>query len=121
MPKSANAANNVHELEEAIEGMLNEIDELSHATAADSEPTSVPAEQIRQQAQSEAASELRTELDDLRGDYQVLLDSNRAIKRDTASLSEANRALQGEVAGLNADKQALADEVAELKGPAQNY
>lgn len=104
-----------HELEEAIEGMLNEIDELSHATVADSGPTSGPAEQIQQQAQPEAASELRKELDALRGEYEALLDSNRAIERDTASLSEANRVLQGEVTGLNADKRALAGEVAELK------
>ena len=108
-----------HELEEAIEGMLKEIDELSHAAAAHSEPGSDSAEQIQEQAQSESASELRQELDALRGEYEALLDSNRAIKRDTDSLSEANRALQGEVAGLNADKQALADEVAELKDKLQ--
>jgi hypothetical protein len=108
-----------NELEDDIERMLSEIDELSHAAAIDSEPTSDLAEQTRQQAQSEAASELRQELNALRGEYNALLDSNRAIKRYTDSSNEEKRALQDEVTGLNADKQALADEVAKLKDQLQ--
>lgn len=104
-----------HELEEVIEGMLGEFDGLSHATVAESDISSEHSEHFEQQAQSETASELRKELNVLRGEYDALLDSNSAIKRDTDSLSEANRVLQGEVTGLNSDKQALADEVAELK------
>lgn len=104
-----------HELEEAIEGMLNEIDELLHATVAESEARSETANDIQQQTRSEADPQLREDFDALQRENAALVDSNRAIKQDTDSLREANRALQGEVTGLNADKKALADEVAELR------
>ena len=94
-----------HELEEAIEGMLNEIDELSHAAVADSELGSGAAEQIQEKAQSESDSKMQSEL--------------QALKLENELLEASNRDFEGEVAGLNADKQALADEVAELKDKLQ--
>ncbi len=107
-----------HELEEAIEGILTGIDELAHATAAESEalPNTVPDVQ---QVQSEANQHLQEKLDALRLEYETLLQSNRALTQDADSMGEANRALQGEVTGLNADKQALTDEVGELRDQLQ--
>ena len=99
-----------HELEVTIEGMLQEIDGLPHAIAAEADSAGHV-----QQAQSEVDAQLRKELDALKREHDALVDSNRTLTQDADSLSEANRALQGEVAGLNADKQALADEVAELR------
>jgi len=104
-----------HDLEVTIEGMLNEIDELSHTVAVESEPIPELSGEIQQQAQSEADQQLREELDALKLEHETLVDSNRALTQDADSMGDANRALQGEVTGLNADKQALADEVAELR------
>ena len=104
-----------HDLEETIEGMLHEIDKLSHAAAAEAEPAAAPAEDIQQQAQSEADSQLREELNLLRGEYESLLSSNHTLKQDSASIEGKVRALEGEIAGLNADKQTLTEEVAELR------
>ena len=104
-----------HDLEETIEGMLHEIDKLSHAAAAEAEPAAAPAEDIQQQAQSEADSQLREELNALRGEYESLLSSNHTLKQDSASIEDKVRALEGEIVGLNADKQTLTGEVAELR------
>ena len=104
-----------HDLEETIEGMLHEIDKLSHAAAAEAEPAAAPAEDIQQQAQSEADSQLREELNALRGEYESLLSSNHTLKQDSASIEDKVRALEGEIAGLNADKLTLTEEVAELR------
>ena len=104
-----------HDLEETIEGMLHEIDKLSHAAAAEAEPAAAPAEDIQQQAQSEADSQLREELNALRGEYESLISSNHALKQDSASIEGKVRALEGEIAGLNADKLTLTEEVAELR------
>ena len=104
-----------HDLEETIEGMLHEIDKLSHAAAAEAEPAAAPAEDIQQQAQSEADSQLRDELNALRGEYEALISSNHALKQDSASIEDKVRALEGEIAGLNADKLTLTEEVAELR------
>ncbi len=104
-----------HDLEETIEGMLHEIDKLSHAAAAEAEPAAAPAEDIQQQAQSEADSQLREELNALRGEYEALISSNHALKQDSASIEGKVRALEGEIAGLNADKLTLTEEVAELR------
>ena len=104
-----------HDLEETVEGMLHEIDKLSHAAAAEAEPAAVPAEDIQQQAQSEADSQLREELNALRGEYESLLSSNHTLKQDSASIEDKVRALEGEIAGLNADKLTLTEEVAELR------
>ena len=104
-----------HDLEETIEGMLHEIDKLSHAAAAEAEPAAAPAEDIQQQAQSEADSQLRDELNALRGEYESLLSSNHTLKQDSASIEDKVRALEGEIAGLNADKLTLTEEVAELR------
>ena len=104
-----------HDLEETVEGMLHEIDKLSHAAAAEAEPAAVPAEDIQQQAQSEADSQLREELNALRGEYESLLSSNHTLKQDSASIEGKVRALEGEIAGLNADKLTLTEEVAELR------
>ena len=104
-----------HDLEETIEGMLHEIDKLSHAAAAEAEPAAAPAEDIQQQAQSEADSQLREELNALRGEYESLLSSNHTLKQDSASIEGKVRALEGEIAGLNADKLTLTEEVAELR------
>ena len=104
-----------HDLEETIEGMLHEIDKLSHAVVAEAEPAAAPAEDIQQQAQSEADSQLREELNALRGEYEALISSNHALKQDSASIEDKVRALEGEIAGLNADKLTLTEEVAELR------
>ena len=104
-----------HDLEETIEVMLHEIDKLSHAAAAEAEPAAAPAEDIQQQAQSEADSQLREELNALRGEYESLLSSNHTLKQDSASIEDKVRALEGEIAGLNADKLTLTEEVAELR------
>ena len=104
-----------HDLEETIEGMLHEIDKLSHAAAAEAEPAAAPTEDIQQQAQSEADSQLREELNLLRGEYESLISSNHALKQDSASIEGKVRALEGEIAGLNADKLTLTEEVAELR------
>ena len=104
-----------HDLEETIEGMLHEIDKLSHAAAAEAEPAAAPAEDIQQQAQSEADSQLREELNALRGEYESLLSSNHTLKQDSASIEDKVRALEGEIAGLNADKLTLTEEVAEVR------
>ena len=104
-----------HDLEETIEGMLHEIDKLSHAAAAEAEPAAAPAEDIQQQAQSEADSQLRDELNALRGEYESLLSSNHTLKQDSASIEGKVRALEGEIAGLNVDKQTLTEEVAGLR------
>ena len=104
-----------HDLEETIEGMLHEIDKLSHAAAAEAEPAAAPAEDIQQQAQSEADSQLREELNALRGEYEALISSNHTLKQDSASIEGKVRALEGEIAGLNVDKQTLTEEVAGLR------
>ena len=104
-----------HDLEETIEGMLHEIDKLSYAAAAEAEPAAAPAEDIQQQAQSEADSQLREELNALRGEYESLRSSNHTLKQDSASIEDKVRALEGEIAGLNADKLTLTEEVAELR------
>ena len=104
-----------HDLEETIEGMLHEIDKLSHAAAAEAEPAAAPAEDIQLQPQLEAYSELQDELNLLRGEYEALISSNHALKQDSASIEGKVRALEGEIAGLNADKLTLTEEVAELR------
>ena len=104
-----------HDLEETIEVMLHEIGELSHTAAAEAKPAAAPEGDIQQQPQSEAGSQLREELNALRGEYESLISSNHALKQDSASIKDRVRALEGEITGLNADKQTLTEEVAELR------
>ena len=116
-----------HDLEDAIERILSEIDDLAqNADTPDDDPAtgapflseteaSADSAETQQQAQSEADSQLRDELNLLRGEYEALISSNHTLKQDSASIEGKVRALEGEIAGLNADKLTLTEEVAELR------
>ena len=102
-----------HDLEDAIERILSEIDDLAqNADTPDYDPStdapilseteaSADSAEAQPQPQLEAYSELQDELNALRGEYESLLSSNRT--------------LEGEITGLNADKQTLTEVVAELR------
>ena len=102
-----------HDLEDAIERILSEIDDLAQNADApyDDLSTSAPilseteasadSAETQPQPQLEAHSELQDELNALKGKYESLLSGSRAI--------------EGEITGLNADKQILTEEVAELR------
>ena len=105
-----------HELEDAVERMLTDIDALAQNRTIPSEDASLEIDSsTATQAQAEANSELRDELRALKEDYDSLLGSSSALKEQNESMSEANRTLEGEVSGLTADRQTLADDVAELR------
>ena len=116
-----------HDLEDAIERILSEINDLAqNADTPDDDPAtgapilseteaSADSAETQPQPQLEAYSELQDELNALRGEYESLLSSNHALKQDSASIEDKVRALEGEIAGLNADKQTLTEEVAELR------
>ena len=105
-----------HELEDAVERMLTDIDALAQNRTIPSEDASLEIDSSTvTQAQAEANSELRDELRALKEDYDSLLGSSSALKEQNESMSEANRTLEGEVSGLTADRQTLADDVAELR------
>lgn len=104
------------EIEDAIEGMLTDIDALApNETVSYKDASPEIDSSTETQAQAEANSELRDELRALKEDYDSLLDSSQALKEENEAISNANSELQGEVSGLTADRQTLADEVAELR------
>ena len=102
-----------HDLEDAIERILSEINDLAqNADTPDDDPAtgapilseteaSADSAETQPQPQLEAYSELQNELNALGGKYESLLSSNRT--------------LEGEITGLNADKQTLTEVVAELR------
>ena len=102
-----------HDLEDAIERILSEIDDLAqNADTPDYDPStgapilseteaSADSAETQPQPQLEAYSVLQNELNALGGKYESLLSSNRT--------------LEGEITGLNADKQTLTEVVAELR------
>ena len=116
-----------HDLEDAIERILSEINDLAqNADTPDDDPAtgapilseteaSADSAETQPQPQLEASSVLQDELNALRGEYESLLSSNHALKQDSASIEDKVRALEGEISGLNADKQTLTEEVAELR------
>ena len=116
-----------HDLEDAIERILSEIDDLAqNADTPDYDPStgapilseteaSADSAETQPQPQLETYSVLQDELNALRGEYESLLSSNPALKQDSASIEDKVRVLEGEIAGLNADKQTLTEEVAELR------
>ena len=116
-----------HDLEDAIERILSEIDDLAqNAITPDDDPStdapilskteaSADSAETQLQPQLEAYSDLQDELNLLRGEYEALISSNHTLKRDSASIEDKARALEGEIAGLNADKLTLTEEVAELR------
>ena len=95
-----------HELEEVVEGFLQEISEVSRSTAgaedeAVAEQGGQPDEDPTVHQTAEADTALHEEL--------------RALREEREAAADDRRELRGEVSGLQADKQALADEVAELR------
>ena len=94
-----------HELEEVIEGVLNEIDEMSRAAAKSDEEMVAETEAGSDDGETPAPTEADS----------ALLEEVRILREEQKSLLDGNRALHGEFAGLRADKKALAVEVAELR------
>ena len=95
-----------HELEEVVEGFLQEIGEVSRP--ADASGAETVAEQDGQPDEDPPVHQT-AETD------TALLKEIRALREEREAAADDRRELQGEVGGLQADKQALADEVAELR------
>ena len=102
-----------HDLEDAIERILSEIDGLAHnADTPDDDPsTGAPILSKREASSDSAETQPQPQLEA----YSVLQNELNALGGKYESLLSSNRTLEGEITGLNADKQTLTEVVAELR------
>ena len=102
-----------HDLEDAIERILSEIDGLAHnADTPDDDPsTGAPILSKREASSDSAETQPQPQLEA----YSVLQNELNALGGKYESLLSSNHTLEGEITGLNADKQTLTEVVAELR------